>query len=100
MKRQELESKLGRRSDLKDTLDKLEQEYEVLKRVVKDHDDSMSVSVIDFVSPTEHVTFDQMAAPCIPVAPFVKAVGEAIDIVRKQLKDAEEELKEIVEFED
>ena len=100
MKLSELQQKVDRRTALKEALDMAEDEFKALEADIKEYGNDVVLSAIRFNCPVEVLGFEMEGLPSIPAAPFVKAIGGAIDIVRNEIKQIEDELKGIVEFED
>lgn len=100
MKLKELQEKIDRRAELKEALRHVEDEFKALEHDIKEYGNDVVLMDIGFSCPIERLEFDMEGLPRIPARPFVKAIGEAIDIVRNEIKKIEGELKGIVEFED
>ena len=100
MKLKELQQKIDRRAELKETLQRVEDEFKALEHDIKEYGNDVVLTEIGFMCPVERLGFDMDGLPRVPASPFVKAIGEAIDIIRNEIKKIDDELKGIVEFED
>lgn len=100
MKLKELQQKIDRRTALKETLDLAEDDFKTLEVDIQEYGDDVVMEALQFSGPNEKYVFHVVDMPRIPARPFVKAIGEALDILRKEIKNIEDELKGIVEFED
>jgi len=100
MKLKELQDKIERRVKSKQALDRIEKEYNALQNEIENHGDSVRVEYISFASPVDKFNFSMSHMPGIPASEILKSIGESIDVMKQYVELIDDELKDIVEFED
>lgn len=61
---------------------------------------NVTLKYVSFVTPVEEISFGMSGMPSIAAKTMLKSIGESIDAMRHYIKMIDEDLKDIVEFED
>lgn len=100
MKLKELQKKIDIRVNAKQTLDRIENQYHALQKAIQEYGANVSLEYVSFFTPTEKICFGMSRMPSIPASEMLKCIGKSIDEMRHYIEMMDEDLKDIVEFED
>ena len=73
---------------------------QLLTKAIEEYGDEVKLQYISFTSPVENISFGMTQMPPLPVKTLAKHIGASIKKMKKVLRDWDNELKGIVEFDD
>jgi hypothetical protein len=100
MKLQELQGMIDRRVKAKQTLDRIQEQYDALKKAIEEYGEGVTLEFMSFTFPVEEISINMCHMPSISASIMLKPIGESINAMKQYIKMIDEDLKEIVEFED
>lgn len=100
MKLKELQGMIDRRVKAKQTLDRIQEQYDALKKAIEEYGEGVTLEFMSFTFPVEKISISMCHMPSISASIMLNPIGESIDAMRHYIKIIDEDLKGIVEFED
>lgn len=100
MEVKELQARIEVRQERRKALEHAEYMYDLLTKAIEEYGDEVKLQYISFTSPVENISFGMTQMPPLPVKTLAKHIGASIKKMKQALRDWDNELKGIVEFDD
>lgn len=100
MEVKELQARIEVRKERKTALERTEYYYDLLMNAIEQYGDEVKLQYISFTTPDENISFGMTQMPPLPVKMLARHIAASIKKMKRVLRDFDNELKGIVEFDD